>query len=124
MTDGTYELRNYTGHPLTITQGNRSVKLRPLGRAKINSDVEEHGSIQFDGLSIPLLHLKERTILNLPDPEPGVVYIVSGIVATAAQREDVVAPSRVVREGRGRVTECRALVLPSPMDKENENGKA
>lgn len=113
--NGETELRNYTGHPLTITVGNKSIRLKSLGRARIDSGVEEKDSIEVEGLKVPLLLLQERRIINLPDPVEGVMYVVSGIVATAAQRDDVVAPSRVLRESKGRVTECRALIIPSPM---------
>jgi hypothetical protein len=73
-------------------------------------------------LSIPILALQERRIIGLPEPEEGVLLIVSGIVATAAQREDVVAPSRINREeGTGRVKDCKALIRPSPMKEQIDN---
>ena len=111
-----YKLRNLTGHPLTLSEGNKGIRLPSEGRARIDSSINEDGDILVEGLSIPLLRLQERTIIGLPEPEEGVIYVVSGIVATAAQRQDVVAPSRVVREEKsGRVKECKALILPTPM---------
>jgi hypothetical protein len=32
-------------------------------------------------------------VQNLPDPQPGVIYIVSALVAQAAKRADVVSPA-------------------------------
>jgi hypothetical protein len=116
---GTMILRNYTGHKLIITIPPKSLTLKSEGRARIDSDIKEMGRIEIEGLSIPLLSLQERAIVDLPEPEEGVIFIVSGIVATAAQRSDVMAPSRITREeGSGRVLECKALILPSPIYKE------
>jgi len=113
-------VRNYTGHPLTITVGNKSVTVKSEGRARIDSGIEEVGTIEFEGLEVPLIELREKQILGLPEPEDDVIYVVSGIVATAAQRVDVVAPSRVSREEKtGRVRECKAFVQPRPIDKES-----
>lgn len=111
-------LVNLTGHPLTVTSGNKSIRLRSEGRARINSSIREVGDIEIEGLSIPVLELQEKSIEELPEPEEGVIYIVSGIVATAAQRDDVMAPSRINRDqGTGRVKDCKAFIRPNPLRK-------
>lgn len=80
----------------------------------VNSSVETEKNLHIDGtnLVIPLLHITETDINGLPEPQPGVLYIVSGIVAAIAGghgRVDVVSPSRAQRGGKGRVESARAL---------------
>ncbi len=51
----------------------------------------------------------------LPDPEPGVLYIVSRATAEAApQRPDLLYPDDAVRDERGRIVGCRALGTAVP----------
>lgn len=46
-------------------------------------------------------------IKGLPEPKEGTVYIVSQIVARAAQgRDDLLVPSHLVRDGRGITVGC------------------
>ena len=49
-------------------------------------------------------------IEGLPDPEDGVAYIVSSIVASAVKgREDVFIPNESVRDNEGRINGCKSL---------------
>lgn len=52
-----------------------------------------------------------REIIGLPDPEPGVVYIVAKAVADAAPaaRGDLMSPGRLIRDGDGNVVGCDGL---------------
>lgn len=52
-----------------------------------------------------------REIIGLPDPEPGVVYIVAKAVADAApaSRGDIVSPGRLLRDAEGKVIGCDGL---------------
>ena len=54
-----------------------------------------------------------RTLLgeveNLPDPEEGIVLIVSALVAGVARRPDVMSPGELVRDPSGVVIGCRGL---------------
>ena len=46
----------------------------------------------------------------LPDPVPGTVHIVARVVAAqASERDDLVWPDDLIRDGQGRVVGCRAL---------------
>jgi hypothetical protein len=48
-------------------------------------------------------------ITDLPDPQPGVILIVSGMVAAAAPRADIMSPGDLVRDEAGRAIGCRGL---------------
>ena len=44
---------------------------------------------------------------GVPDPKPGTLYVVSGMVeARLSHREDVVAPGNLIRDEEGRVVGC------------------
>lgn len=46
---------------------------------------------------------------DLPDPEPGVIYLVSRVTAAAVDRPDLVFPQGELRDERGTIIGCRAL---------------
>ena len=46
---------------------------------------------------------------NLPEPKPGVSYVVSGLVAAAAPRPDVFSPGDLIRDDEGKPVGCRGL---------------
>lgn len=107
---------NLTGHPLRLLGDNgkfaevRETELRT--RASSLLVVDEY--VNVGGIEIPVLSVKERTLHNLPPAEDGVIYVVSGLVASLANRPDVVSPARLVREAnKGRVRGARALLRPS-----------
>lgn len=118
-------LINLTGHDLIIRdEEDNTTKLQSYGRARVESDMALFHTEEYEGVKVDVLRVTEQRITGLPQPEPETYYIVSGIVASAARREDVVAPSRVKREEGGRVVECKALLNPVVMgtldDEEDE----
>ena len=105
------KLVNLTGHPLTITDGSKIVTLPSDGRARVDSKKKKARRIIFSGLEIEIINVYRSEITGLPDPQEGVIYVVSGIVADTADREDVVAPGGLIRDnGNGRVKGCRNFV--------------
>ena len=82
-----------------------------MGQARVRSISRTEGRLRVAGLVIPVLRIVEQEIVGLPPPEDEVVYIVSGIVASAAKRADVLSPGRMHRnEKTGRVETAKALV--------------
>ena len=59
--------------------------------------------------TVPTVRTSYGEVTGLPDPQVGVIYIVSGMVATAASREDVMSPGRPVRDIAGNVIGCYGL---------------
>lgn len=73
-----------------------------------------HGSQDVDGVAVPFVAVTFGEIEGLPEPQDGVTYIVSAIVANAARaqgRQDVVVPARMVRDGEGKVLGCLAFAV-------------
>lgn len=108
------KLVNLTGHELFLTNNLDFTVLKSAGRARVSSEQKTVGGVDVgSGLVIPVLSIVEQEIIGLPDARKGVIYVVSGIVASFANqlgRMDVMAPSRTERNnGNGRVTSARAL---------------
>jgi hypothetical protein len=104
-------LVNLTDHELCLIdpETGRQVVLPSAGRARVSSfnDVQEY--VELEGVRIPIVQVVERTLYQLPEPEEGTLYIVSGLVAATAHRSDVVSPARLKRDS-GRVIGARALL--------------
>lgn len=103
------KLVNLTGHPVTLI-GPWNVTTIPAirgRRARVNSQMRMVDRVavpsSMDGLDdwfIPVLEIVEQSVIGVPEPEDGVVYIVSGIVAghpSLRDRKDIVTVSRVDR---------------------------
>lgn len=60
---------------------------------------------------VPVVVRTNEKIVNLPDPQEGVFYIVSNIVLDyCPDRLDILAPVLQVKDRDGRIIGCRALV--------------
>lgn len=112
-------LVNLTSHPVLIRTGSGvTVCLSPSGRvARCRTEPDRVlGTVQVDGHSVPLVvnHVTSA-VSGLPEPEDGVLFVVSRLVALAApQRRDVVFPHDPVRDDTGRTTACRVLAQVPP----------
>ena len=60
-------------------------------------------------IHIPIAVPEYSDIEGLPDPEPGVGYIVSAMVRQASGRPDVFSPGDAIRDDQGHVIGCRGL---------------
>lgn len=58
---------------------------------------------------IPTVTTTFGEVTCLPDPQPGVILVVSGMVASAAPRPDVMSPGDLVRDESGRPIGCQGL---------------
>ena len=99
------DLVNLTPHRLNIhTDGGLRV-LPSDGVARVASV-----SVAADPIEdIPTCRTTLGEVTGLPDPQEGVIYIVSGMVAGAAPRPDVFSPGDLVRDDSGRPIGCKGL---------------
>jgi len=72
---------------------------------------------------IPTVTTNYGEVTGLPPTKEGTVYIVSGLVAQQAPRDDVFSPGPLVRDNQGRVVGCTGLrrsrpPVPTPEAKE------
>ena len=70
---------------------------------------EELPSLRVQGCEIPVTRIRQGTIAPVPDPMPGVGYIVPRISAETARRPDFFFPHGEVRGQGGGIIGCRRL---------------
>lgn len=107
------ELRNLTGHHIVYENDvGDTLFLRSKGKARIDSKMDTEEVVVMRGTAIPLLSVQEKKVVDLPEPQEGVLYVVSGLVGSfvGGDRGDVVVPSRVRRNGSGGVDSCAAFI--------------
>lgn len=107
-------IKNLTPHAIHIVSLTSTDVIRtiePSGPpARVTENLVSIG--EFD--EIPLTVPTYGHVVGLPDPEPGVLLIVSMLVKAAQpHRADLVSPGELVRDQEGRIIGCRSL-LRSP----------
>ena len=102
-------IKNATPHAVMIYGENNEVlkTFEPTGVVP-RCTVTRKQIGEIDG--IPLNTSVFGQVEGLPDPEEGVVWIVSRVVAEAAkERGDLLVTDDAVRDDQGRIIGCRAL---------------
>jgi len=107
----TISLYNLTQHSIRLLRPDgTALDLPPSGKvARVASAPEILGEIE----GVPVLYTIYGQVLNLPDPQEGVMYITSWMVAEVVKRADVVSPDTspqsAVRDKRGKLLGVKAL---------------
>lgn len=81
-------------------------------KVRVSTKPRIAGYLDLEGVDflVPLLQDQDRSV-NIPEAREGVLYVVSGLAASVAQRPDVVSPAALIRETKGgRVRGCKALL--------------
>lgn len=103
---------NLTPHELAVYADDTvAVTIPPSGTvARVAMSREQAGALQLGIVNVPIYTTVLGAVEGLPDPQPGVTYVVSRVVLDAARdRDDLVVPDDLVRDGAGRVVGCRAF---------------
>lgn len=109
---------NLTPHKVVFQLASGEVKvLEPNGivprvseQATVVGVVSLVDDSHTNGMSVSLMHVTPRRLEGLPEPQRGVMYIVSRLVAEAARdRDDLVFPFELVRDESGTVVGCGSL---------------
>jgi hypothetical protein len=105
-------LVNLTPHPLTISTAAGSVIKLPKSELPARLAVTRHrlNDVTLDTgetLEVNISQLGE--IENLPEPQEGVILVVSALVADAAKRGDVMSPGELLRDGEGNIVGAKGL---------------
>lgn len=105
------KLINLTPHKLNIgfdtTTGHKTVMVEASGDVA-RCDEQRIGCGSLD--DIPVTLATYGAVTGLPSPEPGVAYIVSGLVLAAVpDRPDVFAPGPAIRDDQGKIIGCVGL---------------
>lgn len=107
---------NCTPHVVNVYDSEGKVQLcafPPSGLLpRLKQQTANVGSINIDGISVPVTETVFGETENLPAPEDGVILIVSALVATAnPHRTDLVLVNEAVRDAEGKIIGCRSLGL-------------
>lgn len=102
---------NLTPHAITFVVGDNKIIFDPSGViARVSSKTETVGSIEFNGISIPVTTTVFGEVENLPQPKEGTIYVVSSLVAgRVPDRDDVFIPNESIRDDKGRIIGCLSL---------------
>jgi hypothetical protein len=105
-------LRNYTPHHLIFEHGDEQTDLPTLGTARCQEILTPAGNWDQAG-QVPRISVGYGEVTGLPDPQPGVVYVVSQLVVRALPgRSDLAYPHNLRRDSAGTVVAFGTLAVP------------
>ena len=98
------EVVNLTPHAINIVEYG---EIPPSGLvARVTTKTVPTGMIA----GLPVVKTEFGEVTNLPEMN-GVYFIVSSIVKSAANRENLLVPGELVRDDKGNITGCKSLSL-------------
>jgi len=105
------EVVNLTPHPLTIERTDGTVASIPasglVARLAVSREVRPALKTTVGEFAVSAPKMGE--LEGLPEPEAGKIYVVSALVADAAQRADVFSPGELLRDTDGKIVGARGL---------------
>ncbi|WP_432559347.1 hypothetical protein [Granulicoccus sp. GXG6511] len=103
-------LINLTPHHVTVFTDAGEVTFAATGTfarlAETKTSAADLTTAQGD---VPTEVVTYHGLTDLPDPQPGMAYLVSRVVAAESDRTDLYFPSGEVRDKDGRIIGCRTL---------------
>ena len=109
----TTQIVNLTPHAVNIVGDDNSVvtTIPASGNvARCSQTIDVIGSITVNSVAITISSSSYGEVVDLPDPQAGVYYIVSRLVMSACPaRQDLLCPNDLVRNDAGQVIGCRSL---------------
>ena len=99
---------NLCPHDLTIYRANGEIVTLPKSGRVARIVAKTLPNDMIDGIIVERVYRDE--IAGLPDPQEGVVYIASAVIAADVRRPDVLSPGRLVRDDDGAVIGAAGLV--------------
>lgn len=108
------KLVNLTPHVINLlTNTGEVVAIEPFSKdnpARVSATLKDCGVFEANGLIFNHTEQEFGDIINLPDAQKGMFFIVSRIVAEAApERKDLVIVNDLVRDEQGLVSHARSL---------------
>lgn len=96
---------NLTPHMVNIVDG----KSYPSeGVARVSEKETQTGMLN----GIPLFSKTFGEVVGLPDPQEGILFIVSGLVKAACpNRADLLVPTKLVRDEKGNIIGCQGFAI-------------
>ena len=99
-----------TPHALTLVGANGTLVVPPSGEiARLAVSRTAKNPVEIDGVTLMVNRPMLGEIAGLPEPEFGVILVVSALVAEKANRGDVMSPGELVRDAAGVIVGARGL---------------
>lgn len=111
MFENVEEIVNLTPHVINVWMGSEVRIIPPSGSvARIRIKSENFGAV----MGVPVVLSTDGSVVGLPPPKRGVVFLVSSVVAKSVKRPDVLSPDTtddgVIRDGAtGLITAVKRL---------------
>jgi len=110
----TSKIVNLTPHTLCLasaTVAGELIEIEPSGTiARVDTIRELVGTLDSPGGKINIYRTEYGDVVGLPEPEDGVIYVVSGLVKSCVpDQDDVYAPADLIRNEDGRVVGAAGL---------------
>lgn len=106
------EIKNLTPHAINLLIDGEYVEYPSSGKAP---RVSEHQIALEGNYPFEAVRIEYQEVQDLPEPEDGVVLIVSKMVCDARpSRRDLWYPAKLVRDEAGRIVGCDALARLEP----------
>lgn len=103
-------IQNLTPHAVTLVGNNNVLTVPASGQlARLAVTRQPLAPITVYGVELAVSRPTLGEIIGLPDPQPGVIYVVSALVAEAARRPDVMSPGELIRDTAGVIIGARGL---------------
>lgn len=93
---------NLTQHDLTIVFENGDDLILPASGEVARVTFSTQQVDEVDGIPI-FKTVYEPKVTGLPEPQDDVIYIASSMAAQTAKRNDVLAPTKLIRDDDGQV---------------------
>lgn len=105
--DEAWEIVNLTPHPIVLIDDIGIIETIPASGIVARASEESEA---VSGYPFPVFRKKYGSVQGLPEPEPGVFYVVSALTAQACpERNDVLIVNDTVRDESGRIIGCRSF---------------
>jgi hypothetical protein len=104
------KITNLTPHTLTLLGAAGTLEVPASGKlARLAVTRTALDPVIVDGVSLPISRPVLGEITGLPSAEEGVIFVVSALVAEAADRGDVFSPGELIRSPEGVVIGAKGL---------------
>lgn len=109
-------LKNLTKHDIRLVFGSTMLTVPPSGHvARTTGENQELVDvITYEGYEVPVYEWGSSNVKELPDPEDGVIFLTSGVVAQIVKRPDVMCPNTspqsIVRDVYGNKIGVKSLI--------------
>lgn len=106
------KIENLTPHTVTVSIGDELITFPPSGRvARVATNLESAPALN----GVPTWYQTFGAIVDLPEYTDGVLYVVSGLLVSAAsaagrKTDDLLVPGQQIRDEEGRVVGCRGFI--------------